>query len=195
MKNLSVSILALALIGSSSSAALAQAPESSPEKTLMERIEESPNSIPLNPDDEMRDPRVIFNDFKNNPKRDPGPIDIQRTIGGFSHQGIPTFFRLPVALTPADLKSGKVDVAIMGASVDMSVGARGTAFGPQAVRTGERVGVWGSKELMDHMGHPHVGRIMWQSVLNVVDYGDAPIDIQSQERSFPAVHQMVKEIA
>ena len=165
------------------------------EKTLMQRIAESPNSVPLDPDNPMLDVRTIFNDFKHNPQRDAGPIDIQRTSFGMSYQGIPTFFRLPVALTPEDLKSGKIDVAIMGASVDMSVGMRGTAFGPQAVRTGERVSLWGRPEVMEHMGHPHAGEIVWQTILNVVDYGDAPIDIQSQERSFPAVYKMVKEIA
>ena len=197
LKNYSMLILAVTLIISWVVPVVVAAEKSDPkmEKTLMQRIAESPDSIPLNPEDENRDPRVLFNDFKHNPKREAGPIDIQRTIGGFSHQGIPTFFRLPVALNPADLKAGKVDVAIMGASVDMSIGARGTAFGPQAVRTGERVGIWGQKNLMEHFAHPHVGTVVWQSVLNVVDYGDAPIDIQSQERSFPAVHKMVKEIA
>ena len=38
--------------------------------------------------------------------REPGPIDVQRTWGGFGWQGIPTFFRLPVALTPEDLEAG-----------------------------------------------------------------------------------------
>ena len=81
------------------------------QKTLMQRIEESPNAIPLNPDGKMLDPGVLFNDFSGNPKRDPGPIDIQRTTTGFMYQGIPTFFRSPVALTPEDLRAGDVDVA------------------------------------------------------------------------------------
>ena len=163
-------------------------------KTLIQRINESPNSIPLNPDNPIKDVRVLFNDFKHNPKRDPGPIDIQRTTMGMQYQGIPTFFRAPVALTPEDLKAGKVDVAIMGASIDMSTGMRGAAFGPQALRTAERVGAWG-RDAVDHFAHPHVGNIVFQRDLNIVDYGDAPIDIQSQERSFPAVIKMVKEIA
>ncbi len=165
-----------------------------PKKTLIQRIEESPNSIPLNPDHPMKDPRVLFNDFKDNPPREPGPIDIQRTTLGLAYQGIPTFFRAPVALTPEDLKAGKVDVAIMGASLDMSTGQRGTAFGPQAIRTGERLTLWG-RDGAAHIAHPHVGDIVFQRDLKIVDYGDAPIDIQSQERSFPAVIQMVKEIA
>lgn len=56
----------------------------------------------------------------NEPKREQGPINIQRTSGGLAYQGIPTFFRAPVALCPEDLEAGEVDVAIMGASLDMS---------------------------------------------------------------------------
>ena len=45
--------------------------------------------------------------------REPGPIDIQRYYGGTGWNGIPTFFRLPVALTTEDLKAGDVDVAFL----------------------------------------------------------------------------------
>ena len=40
-----------------------------------------------------------------NENREPGIINIQRFPGGTGWNGIPTFFRLPVALTPADLKA------------------------------------------------------------------------------------------
>ena len=61
--------------------------------------------------------------------REPGPIDIQRFVGGAGWFGIPTFFKLPVALTPGDLKAGNVDVAIVGAYTDMGGGGRGAAWG------------------------------------------------------------------
>ena len=51
--------------------------------------------------------------------RDPGPINVQRFHGGAGWFGIPTFFKLPVALTPKDLKAGGVEVAIMGGYTDM----------------------------------------------------------------------------
>lgn len=35
--------------------------------------------------------------------REPGPINIQRWSGGAGFQGMPTFFKQPIALTPADL--------------------------------------------------------------------------------------------
>ena len=77
--------------------------------------------------------------------RDPGPIDVQRFYGGLGFTGIPTFFRLPVALVPADLSAGQVDVAIMGAYTDMGMGSRGASRGPAAFREarGEYVG-WGA---------------------------------------------------
>jgi agmatinase len=70
------------------------------------------------------------------------------------------------------------------------IGQRGTAFGPQAVRTGEITIPWGMET-----AHPTVGDVDFLKVLNVVDYGDAPIDILSNERSILSVHKMVKEIA
>jgi hypothetical protein len=54
--------------------------------------------------------------------REPGPINIQRFPGGPGWAGIPTFFKLPIALTPEDLKAGDVDVAIIGAYTDMGGG-------------------------------------------------------------------------
>jgi agmatinase len=113
-------------------------------------------------------------DTSRDPKREPGPI---------SPNGALTFFGLPIAVTPEDLKAGKVDVAIMGAAIDMGVGFRGTAEGPRAFRA--QRGFGGSMETM----------LNWRSVLKAVDYGDAPIDQFSIERSVPAVMRMVKQIA
>ena len=162
------------------------------EKTLIEIFKENPNAIPLEPRDPARDVRAFRRDPNDNPKREPGPINIQKTVGGTWFMGIPTFFRLPVALGPEDLKAGKVEVAFFGAAQDMSTGQRGTAFGPQAVRTGEIVGAWGQGI---PSGHPVVGDVNWMEELVAVDYGDAPIDILSGERSVLPVYEMAKEIA
>jgi hypothetical protein len=54
--------------------------------------------------------------------REAGPINIQRFQGGAGWFGIPAFYKLPVALTPEDLKAGNVDVAIFGAYTDMAGG-------------------------------------------------------------------------
>ena len=164
------------------------------EKPIIDMFEESPNAIPLEPRDPTLDPRNLYRDPNDNPKREPGPINIQKTVGGLSFQGIPTFFRAPVALGPEDLKAGKVDVAILGASIDTGSGMRGTAFGPQAVRTAERVVPWGEGALFG-VGHPYVGYVDFMQVLKVVDYGDAAIDTLSPERTVLGVHKIVKEVA
>ena len=57
-------------------------------------------------------------DTSKDPKREPGPIDVQRYDMAPAWSGIPTFFKLPVALTPEDLRAGKVDVAILGAPIE-----------------------------------------------------------------------------
>ena len=82
--------------------------------------------------------------------REPGPINIQRYAGGAGWQGIPTFFKLPIALTPEDLRAGDVDVAIFGAHTDMGGGYRGAAWGPNALRASPSTVGWGAFA-MDHM--------------------------------------------
>ncbi len=163
------------------------------EKTLIEMLEENPDAIPMEPRDPSRDVRKLRRDPEDNPKREPGPINIQKTVGGTWNMGIPTFFRLPVALGPEDLKAGKVEVAFFGASVDISTGQRGTGYGPLAVRMGDIVGAWGQDPALAS-GHPVAGDVDWTQELVAVDYGDAPIDILSQERSVLPVYEMAKEI-
>jgi formimidoylglutamase len=147
--------------------------------------------IKLNEGDPSRDIWKGNRDTSQDPKREPGPIHINRNIGGMAYIGIPTFFKMPVALTPEDLKAGKVDVAIMGASLDMSSGRRGAAFGPNSLRTAANYTPWGS------MFHQTSEATMIEifNELVVVDYGDAPIDFLSVERSIGPVHDMVKGIA
>jgi formimidoylglutamase len=123
--------------------------------------------------------------------REPGPINVQRYGFGAGYQGIPTFFRTPVALVPADLKAGDVDVAFIGAYTDMGGGQRGASRGPAALRASaaEYVG-WGAGS-MDHM-HTLVNPF---TDLNIVDYGDAPVDPFSTPRSNEAIREVVREAA
>lgn len=86
--------------------------------------------IPLNKDDPTFDMwKKKREDLSKG--REPGPINIQRYPGGMAFQGIPTFFKLPVALTPQDLSAGNVDVAIISAHTDMGMGVRGAITGPK----------------------------------------------------------------
>ncbi len=115
------------------------------------------------------------------PERAPGPFALDRYVQG--RGGIPTFFGLPVALTPEDLVAGKVDVAIVGAPLNMGSGTRGAHLGPTAMRTARQ----GAGNDMYTMTSP-------RAVLNMVDYGDIAVDNMSTERSMGHVREMVAEI-
>jgi arginase family enzyme len=122
--------------------------------------------------------------------RKPGPINIQRFPGGPGWSGIPTFFKLPIALTPEDLKAGDVDVAIIGAHTDMGGGYRGAAWGPMAFRASPSTVGWGAFA-MDHM----LTLINPFEELIMVDYGDAPVDMLSTERSMHAIREFIRQVA
>ena len=113
-------------------------------------------------------------DISGDPPREPGPIEVGSVL---------TFFGLPIARTAEDLVAGEVEVAFLGAPVDMGVGYRGAGEGPTALRAMRRS--VGSMETM----------VQWRSELTAVDFGNAPIDNLSVERSMPPIRRMVREIA
>ncbi len=96
-----------------------------------------------------------------------------------------------MALVPEDLEVGQVDVAIMGAHTYMGFGSRGASRGPAAFREarGDYV-FWGAMS-MPHM-HTMVNPF---KDLTIVDYGDAPVDPLSTERSVHEIRKYVAEIA
>ncbi len=152
--------------------------------------EESPKRyIPLNPDDPSIDAWKETRDLSAD-KREAGPINIHRYPGGAAYTGIPSFYNLPVALTPEDLKAGKVDVAMVGAPLDTGSGMRGAAWGPRHFRIANNNVFWGA------YSSPHLHtQVHWQEDLVVVDYGDVAIDNMSAERSMQPVMDIVREIA
>jgi agmatinase len=147
-------------------------------------------SIPLDTESESFNGWKVRRPSVFDTPREPGPINLNRYLGAGPKQGIPTFFNLPVALTPADLKAGKVEVAIVGAGLDMGSGFRGAAYGPRAVRTGEVYKGQGmvTPENMHVMVSPF-------NELNIVDYGDIAVDQMSTERSLEHIREVVREIA
>lgn len=117
------------------------------------------------------------------PPRDAGPVPLGRYDG---HGGPPTFGGFPLALTPEDLTAGEVDVAIVGAPLNMGSGWRDS--GPEA--TAElRVLSWPLG------GRDQYVQVEASDVLTIVDYGDIAIDNQSTERSMQHVREVVREIA
>lgn len=147
-------------------------------------------SIPLNTDSER------FNGWKTrrpaafDTPREAGPININRYMGAGPKQGIPTFFNLPVALTPEDLVAGDVDVALMGIGLDTGSGFRGAAYGPRAARAGL---VYGGKG-MTNLPHMHTMVSAFDELV-LVDYGDINVDQLSLERSLGHIREMVREVA
>jgi len=146
--------------------------------------------VRLNPDDPSYDVwKKIRDDISEG--REPGPINVQRYVGGMPWTGIPTFFHLPIALTPEDLKAGKVEVAIFGAELIGDPRAR--TYAPQEMRNPHRSEVyhnWGAFE----MPELDSGVTALQE-LTVVDYGDAPVSPMSIERSINPVREFVASVA
>lgn len=140
------------------------------------------SAIPLNTEAEdfnswkLMKPRALAS------KREPGPIDLSYYAEG--RGGVRTFASAPLAIYPEDLVAGEVDVAIVGAPLDMGTYYRGQRFGPQAMRNG----YYGGGNDMATMINP-------SKVLSIVDYGDIAIDNMSTEISVHHVRERVAEIA
>jgi agmatinase len=143
-------------------------------------------NIPFNTDSpefnawRLRRPRSM------DPKREAGPVSLSR-YGGRGG-GPPTFGGFPLALTKEDLVAGKVNVAILGAPLNMGSGWRDSGErATVALRLGNVGWVMGSQD--------QYVQIEPSKVLNVVDYGDVAVDNASTERSMGHVREIVREIA
>jgi agmatinase len=145
--------------------------------------------IPLDKGDPSYNFWRQLRDLSEDPKREPGIINIQKYEFGMSYTAMPTFFFTPVAMSPADLKASQVDIAIMGAFTDMGTGMRGAAHGPNAVRNSNVYGGYGARQ--PHM-HTMVDALQ---DLVVADFGNAPNDLMSTERSMQPIREFVRSAA
>jgi agmatinase len=127
----------------------------------------------------MRRPSVL------DPKRTPGPINLSAYMSGGS--GIPTFANAPVAINPEDLVAGKIEVAIVGAPLNMGSGFRDAFHGPLALRT--NAGAQGGT------GNDMYTQVNPSRDLRLADYGDIAVDNLSTDRTVDHVRDMVREIA
>lgn len=150
--------------------------------------------IPLDPEDPYynlwRQLRADQPDTSDLAKRPPGPINVQRFTGHYNWVGIPTFFRLPVALNPEDLEVGQVNVAIMGA--ETAGDARARSYGPAEMRNPRNQQYMGWGKMLSGSMHTLLSPF---DVLNVVDYGDAPNEPYSVYRTVLEVRKYVAGIA
>jgi agmatinase len=145
--------------------------------------------IPLDKSDPSYNVWRQLRDLSGDPKREPGIINIQKYQFGMSYAAMPTFFLAPVAMSPADLKASQVDIAIMGAFTDMGSGMRGAAHGPNAVRNSNVYGGYGARQ-----PHLHTMVDALQDLV-VADFGNAPNDIMSTERSMQPIREFVRSAA
>ena len=172
---------------------VAQAEEEPRRQSLDWSLDEEKGIIRLNTEDPSYALWRTKRDTSKDPKREPGPISLNRTLIGSPFVGIPTFLRRPVAINPEDLEAGNVDVAFIGVPFDFNAGRRGTHLGPQAMRTSEVLLTWRSdgQAMIDHtetMLDP-------LAVLTVVDYGDVPVEPFNLERSLGGAIPVIREAA
>ena len=102
---------------------------------------------------------------RSNEERQPGPINLQRYEFQFSKWAFPTYLGAPIALTPEDLKAGKVDVAIVGVPSDFNV-AGGQGWAANQLRIIRTIDT--AKKGYDR----HVS-VDYMKELKIVDYGNA----------------------
>ncbi|EAQ97106.1 agmatinase family protein [Congregibacter litoralis] len=140
-------------------------------------------SIPLNTEAEDFNSWKLMNPRALATQREPGPINLSYYARG-GRGGVQTFAGAPVAIYPEDLVAGDVEVAIVGAPLDMGTYYRGQRFGPQAMRTG----YYQAGNDMATMVNP-------SKILSIVDYGDIAIDNMSTEISVHHVRERIAEIA
>jgi hypothetical protein len=140
-------------------------------------------NIPFNTDSPRFNAWRLQRPRSMDPEREAGPLALGR-YGGYG--GPPTFGNYPIALSQADLIAGEVDVAILGAPLNM--GSRWRDSGAQATTDLRLLGrqMGGSDQYV---------LVNSSRELNIVDYGDVAVDNASTERSMRHVRQIVREIA
>ena len=119
------------------------------------------------------------------PKREAGPVSLGRYYGYGGFGGPPTFGGYPLALYKEDLVAGEVNVAILGAPLNMASGWRDS--GEQATVELRLLG-----EPMS--GSDQYVQVNASEILTIADYGDVAIDNASTERSMRHVRDVVREI-
>lgn len=142
---------------------------------------DSPN-IPFNIDSSQFNAWRAQRPRSMDPEREDGPLPLGRYDG---RGGPPTFGGHPLALTKADLVAGEVDVAIVGAPLNMGSGWRDSG---KRATTFMRLFGWPMG------GNDQYVQVNAGDVLKIVDYGDIAVDNDSTERSMQHVRDIVREI-
>lgn len=141
------------------------------------------SSIPLNKSSPEFNAWRLERPRSMDPPRETGPVALGRYNG---RGGPPTFGGHPLALSREDLVAGEVDVAILGAPLNMGSGWRDS--GERATAELRLYG-WSIGSSDQYV------QVDASDVLNIVDYGDVAVDNNSTERSMQHVREVVREIA
>ena len=179
------------------SAGLTQADDNpAPDLASQPRIDGLPSGLvpwrdPENPNVQLLDPGwnkyYLRKDMiGDNPKREPGPIDLQRYHVLPTKHAFPSYFGLPIAMTTEDLKAGNVDVAMVGAPSSFNP-ADGTGWAANYMR------------LIHNYDFAQTGHDMWFNnqyfdILNVVDYGNTNAHPSLMVQNFADQALVFKEI-
>lgn len=152
---------------------------------------------PKNPNHVVLDPETMdqWKQLEDHSERKPGPMNHWRYNITANHTGIPTFFKLPIAVTPEDLKAGGIEVAIFGAPYGsyMPGSGGGNVLGPMVVRS--------VRDMVIYSSPPIMGWSEFETGINafaemkMVDYGDINVDPWSPERSQEELRRVTREVA
>ena len=142
-----------------------------------------PSHIPLNTASPKFNAWRLERPRSMDPAREPGPVALGRYDGD---GGPPTFGGYPLALSKEDLVAGEVDVAILGAPLNMGSGWRDS--GERATADLRLLG-WAMSGLDQYV------QVDSSKVLNIVDFGDVAVDNNNTERSMQHIREIVREIA
>lgn len=146
-------------------------------------------TIHLDPNDPTLDVFFTKRDFSKDDRK-AGPINVQRydlSLAGFA---FPTFYGLPIALTPEDLEAGNVEVAIVGETTVGTFGRTGATYAANYARLGEVLFPSGAYDntIPEIMLDPF-------EELTIVDYGNIGNDTRSNDRTIQHSADIVEEIA
>lgn len=161
---------------------------------------------PNNPMVILRDPNDPTAKFgftrnsKPNPKRDAGPIDLQRYDMNPFGSYFPTLFGAPIAMNKEDLIAGDVDIALVGSTADNNP-VPGTAFGANMLRGFIRTA---GKQLIESRGGGKMERRRdgivdmylhtYLNEVNVVDYGNITTNPFEQGATSEEIRRVINEI-
>jgi agmatinase len=164
----------------------AHAEDKLPDAWMPWKDPDHPDVLRLNRDG-SENAQVERRDTAQDPKREPGPVNPQRYAFGFMvGGGFPTYLGAPLAFNSGDLKAGKIEVALVGLTIDDQV-IRGAGLAANAMRA-----------LNDYSIYPaatdNYTGVDYLPALAIADYGNVASFFGQNQRSLEEVYRVIAEI-